>query len=468
MASFDVIFIGGGPAGYEGAIRAAQLGMSVAVVERELLGGTCVIWGCIPAKALLESASLATKVRKAADFGITITDPKFDYGVAMKRSRAVAMQNSKGVEFLFKKNKITWLKGTGKLSGKNSVNVKNAEGKEEKHDAKKAIIIATGSRVKGLPQAGLELNKTTVISSDEALVLESAPKTMAIVGAGAVGCEFADVFNAFGTQVTLIDVMPVILPLEDGDCSAELAKSFKKRKIDVVTGAKISNVKIGKNNVSMSLESGGKTQPLEVDVVLVAAGRAPNIEDIGLKEAGVQMTDKGFVKINERMETSAKGIYAIGDVAGPPMLAHKGSREGIVLAELLANDPHVQMVNYGNIPNATYCHPEVASVGLTEQQCKEKKLDYKVGKFPFSASGRARTSGETEGFVKIIRDAKYGEILGAHIIGSHATEILHELVVARANEFTVEEVELAIHAHPTLSEAIHEAAADSMGRALNI
>jgi dihydrolipoamide dehydrogenase len=266
----------------------------------------------------------------------------------------------------------------------------------------------------------------------------------------------------------LIDVMPAILPLEDSDCSAELAKAFKKRKIDVVTGAKISNVKIGKNNVSMSLESGGKTQPLEVDVVLVAAGRAPNIEDIGLKEAGVQMTDKGFVKINERMETSAKGIYAIGDVAGPPMLAHKGSREGIVLAELLANDPHVQMVNYGNIPNATYCHPEVASVGLTEQQCKEKKLDYKVGKFPFSASGRARTSGETEGFVKIIRDAKYGEILGAHIIGSHATEILHELVVARANEFTVEEVELAIHAHPTLSEAIHEAAADSMGRALNI
>src|SRR4026208_580967 len=222
MSSFDVIFIGGGPAGYVGAIRAAQLGMSVAAVEKELLGGTCVIWGCIPAKALLESASLANKARKAAAFGITVTDPKFDYGVAMKRSRAVSMQNSKGVEFLFKKNKITWLKGTGKLSGKNSVNVKNAEGKEEKHDAKKAIIIATGSRVKGLPQAGLELNKTTVISSDEALVLEKAPKTMAIVGAGAVGVEFADVFNAFGTQVTLIDVMPAILPLEDGDCSVEL------------------------------------------------------------------------------------------------------------------------------------------------------------------------------------------------------------------------------------------------------
>src|SRR6476659_4903798 len=467
MASYDVIYIGGGPAGYIGAIRAAQLGMSVAVVERELLGGTCVIWGCIPAKALLESSALANKIRKAAEFGITVTDPQFDYGVAMKLSRAVSTQNSKGVEYLFKKNKITWIKGNGKITGKNSVTVKSADGKEEKHDAKKAVIVCTGSRVKGLPQAGLELNKTTVISSDEALILEKAPKTMAIVGAGAVGCEFADVFNAFGTQVTLIDVMPAILPLEDGDCSAELAKSFKKRKIDVVTGAKISNVKIGKSSVSMSVESGGKSQPLEVEVVLVAAGRAPNIEDVGLKEAGVQLTDKGFIKINEKMETTAKGIYAIGDVAGPPMMAHKGMREGVVLAELLANDPHVQMVNYGNIPNATYCHPEVASVGLTEQQCKDKKLDYKVGKFPFSASGRARTSGETEGFVKIIRDAKYGEILGAHIIGAHATELIHELAVARENEFTVEEVALAIHAHPTLSEAVDQAVLDSLGMVLD-
>jgi dihydrolipoamide dehydrogenase len=218
----------------------------------------------------------------------------------------------------------------------------------------------------------------------------------------------------------------------------------------------------------MSVESGGKSQPLEVEVVLVAAGRAPNIEDVGLKEAGVQVTDRGFIKINEKMETTAKGIYAIGDVAGPPMLAHKGMREGVVLAELLAGDPHVQMVNYGNIPNATYCHPEVASVGFTEQQCKEKKLEYKVGKFPFSASGRARTSGETEGFVKVIRDAKYGEILGAHIIGSHATEILHELVVARANEFTVDEVALAIHAHPTLSEAVDQAVLDSLGMVLDL
>src|SRR5882672_4285656 len=465
MASYDVIFIGGGPAGYVGAIRAAQLGMSVAVVEREGLGGTCVLWGCIPAKALLESASLATRVSHAADFGVTVGDVTLDYGVAMKRSRAVSTQNSKGVEFLFKKNKISWIKATGKITGKNSVSVK-VEGKEEKHEAKKAIVISTGSRVKGLPQIGLELNKSTVISSDEALILETAPKTMAIIGAGAVGCEFADVFTAFGTQVTLIEALPGILPLEDGDVSAELTKSFKKRKIDVIPAAKIGDVKVGKTSVTMSVEVGGKKQTLEVEKVLVAAGRAPVIDDIGLKEMGVQLTDRGFIKINERMETSAKGIYAIGDVAGPPMLAHKGEREGMIVAEVIAGK-HFHPLNYGNVPNATYCHPEVASIGMTEAQVKEKKIDYKVGKFPFSANGRARTSGETEGFVKIIRDAKYGEILGAHIIGAHATELIHELAVARENEFTVEEVDLAIHAHPTLSEAIAQATLDSLGRVLD-
>src|SRR5882762_3534709 len=386
MASYDVIFIGGGPAGYVGAIRAAQLGMSVAVVEREGLGGTCVLWGCIPAKALLESASLATKVSKAADFGVTVGDVKLDYGVAMKRSRAVSTQNSKGVEFLFKKHKITWIKGTGRIAGKNSVSAK-VDGKEEKHEAKKAIVISTGSRVKGLPQIGLELNKTTVLSSDEVLVLEKAPKTMAVVGAGAVGCEFADVFAAFGTQITLIEALPVILPLEDADCSAELTKSFKKRKIDVLPAAKIGDVKVGKSSVTMSVETGGKKQTLEVEKVLVAAGRAPNIEETGLKEAGVQLTDRGFIKINERMETSVKGIYAIGDVAGPPMLAHKGQREGVVFAEFLAAQKSVHTVNYGNIPNATYCHPEVASIGMTEAQVKEKKIDYKVGKFLFSNNG---------------------------------------------------------------------------------
>ncbi len=466
MASFDVIFVGGGPAGYVGAIRCAQLGLSTAVVEREGLGGTCVLWGCIPAKALLESAAIANRLRHSADFGVTVGDIKLDYGVAMKRSRAVSQQNSKGVEFLFKKNKVTYIKGTAKLSGKNGVVVKTSDGKEEKHDVKKGLVIATGSRVRGLPQVGLELNKTTVISSDEALVLEKTPKSMVIVGAGAVGCEFADVFNAFGSQVTLIDVMPNVLPLEDIDASKEVERAFKKRGITVLTGAKISNVKLAKASVSLTVESGGEKKEVTCDVVLVAAGRAPNIEEVGLKEAGVQLTDRGFIKINERMETTAKGIYAIGDVAGPPMLAHKGEHEGIVLAELLAGQ-HTHGMDYNNIPNATYCHPEVASIGMTEQQCKEKKLDYKVGKFPFSASGRARTSGETEGFVKIIRDAKYGEILGAHIVGAHATELIHEVVVARANEFTVEEIDLAIHAHPTLAEAVAEAALDSMGKMIH-
>jgi dihydrolipoamide dehydrogenase len=467
MASYDVIFLGGGPAGYVGAIRCAQLGMSVAVVEREGLGGTCVLWGCIPAKALLESAALATRVRHAKDFGVNVGEVQTDYNVAMKRSRAVSQQNSKGVEFLFKKHKIAWIRGTAKIAGKNAVSVKNADGKEERHEAKKAVVISTGSRVKGLPQIGLELNKSTVLSSDDVLIAEKAPKTMAIIGAGAVGCEFADVFNAFGTQVTLIEVLPGLLPLEDQEVSAELARSFKKRKIDVITGARITTAKVGKDSVTLSLESPEKKE-ITVEKVLVAAGRAPNVEDIGLKENGVQLTERGFIKINERMETTAKGIYAIGDVAGPPMLAHKGSREGVVLAELLAGLPHVHLVNYGNIPSCTYCHPEVASIGLTEQQCKEKKLDYKVGKFPFSANGRARTAGETEGFVKIIRDSKYGEILGAHIIGPHATEMIHELAVARENEFTVEEVDLAIHAHPTLSEAVAEAALDSMGKVIHV
>ncbi len=414
MSSFDVIFLGGGPAGYVGAIRAAKL----------------------------------------------------DFGVAMKRSRGVSTQNSKGVEFLFKKNKITWIKGTAKLTGKNTVSVKTAEGKEEKHDAKKAVVISTGSRVKGLPQIGLELNGKTVISSDEALVLEKAPKSVIIVGAGAVGCEFADVFAAFGSQVSLLEVLPNILPVEDTECSKEVERVFKKRKIDVLTGAKISNVKVGKDSVSMTVESAGEKKELKADVVLVAAGRAPNVEDIGLKEQGIQLTERGFIRIGEKMETSVKGIYAIGDVAGPPMLAHKGEREGIIAAETIAGQ-HAHLFDYSNVPGATYCHPEVASVGLTEQACKEKKLDYKVGKFPFSANGRARTSGEIDGFVKIIRGAKYGEILGAHIVGAHATEMIHELVVARTNEYTVEEVDLAIHAHPTLSEAIAEATLDSLGRMIH-
>ena len=466
MASYDVIILGGGPAGYVCALRCAQLGMSTAVVEREALGGTCVIWGCIPAKALLESASLATKIRHAGDHGISLGEVKLDFGVAMKRSRAVSTQNSKGVEFLFRKNKVTWIRGEGVIEKGKKVTVTDKDGKKETHEAKKAVVISTGSRVRGLPQAGLELDRQTILSSDEVLVLESAPKSMIIVGAGAVGCEFADVFNAFGTQVTLVEIAPNILPLEDAECSAEVAKAFRKRKIEILTGAKLSNVKVTKTGVTMDVDVDGKKQSLEAEKVLVAAGRAPNVEKIGIEAVGIAKTDRGFVKINEKFETSVPGYYAIGDVTGNQMLAHKGSREGHVLADILGGE-HPHPVNYGNVPSCTYCHPEVASIGLTEQQCKDRKLEYKVGRFPFSANGRARTSGETDGFVKIIRDVKYGEILGAHIVGAHATEMIHELVVARENEFTVEEIDLAIHAHPTLSEAIGEAVLDSMGKLLH-
>ena len=462
--SFDVIVVGGGPAGYVCAIRAAQLGLATAVVERDKLGGVCVNIGCIPTKALLHSAYVANLVaHDAKDLGIEVGPMKTNYGTAMRRSRKVSEQNSKGVEFLMKKHKITVIRGTGVLGKNRTVKVGN-----DTYEAKKAVVIATGSRVKGIPQIGLELNKTTVISSDEALFLEQAPATMAVVGAGAVGCEFADVFNAFGTKVTLIEALPRILPLEDAESSDVLTKSYRKRGITVLAGAQVKKATVGKDKVTLEVAAGGKTETVEVEKVLMAAGRAVNTESMGFQEAGVQLDQRGFVKVNlETLETTAPGVYCIGDVAGPPMLAHKGSREGVVVAERVAgHKPHP--IRYDNVPSVTYCHPEVASIGMTEEQAKEKKLDYQVGRFPFSANGRARTTGETEGFVKIIRDKKYGEILGAHIVGSHASEIIHELAVARENEYTVEEVDLAIHAHPTLSEAIAEAALDSMGRVVHI
>jgi dihydrolipoamide dehydrogenase len=461
---YDVIVMGGGPAGYVCAIRAAQLGLATAVVERDKLGGVCVNIGCIPTKALLHSAYVANlAAHDAKDLGVEVGTVKTDYGVAMRRSRKVSEQNSKGVEFLMKKHKITVIRGTGVLAKNRVVKVGN-----DSYEAKKAVVIATGSRVKGIPQIGLEINKTTVISSDEALFLEQAPQTMAIVGAGAVGCEFADVFSAFGTKVTLIEVLPRILPLEDAESSDVLSKSFRKRGMVVLAGAKVRKATVAKDSVTLEIEAGGKTETIQVEKVLMAAGRAVNTESMGFQEAGVQLTDKGFVKVNfETLETTAPGVYCIGDVAGPPMLAHKGSREGVVVAERIAGH-RTHPIKYDNVPSVTYCHPEVASIGLTEEQAKERKLDYQVGRFPFSANGRARTAGETEGFVKIVRDKKYGEILGAHIVGSHASEIIHELTVARENEYTVEEVDLAIHAHPTLSEAIAEAALDSMGRVMHI
>ncbi len=463
MSTYDLIVLGGGPAGYVCAIRAAQLGLSVAVVEKDKLGGVCVNIGCIPTKALLHSAYVANVVaHDAKGLGVEIGSVKLDYGVAMKRSRQVSDQNSRGVEFLMKKNKVTVIKGTGTLVAGKKVKVG-----DETHVATKAVVIATGSRVKGIPQIGLEINKTTVISSDEALFLDRAPASIAVVGAGAVGCEFADIFNAFGSKITLIEAMPRIIPIEDAESSDALAKSYKKRGIAVMAGAKVLKATIGATGVTLELDVAGKAETVVAEKVLMAAGRAVNTENMGFTEAGVQLTDRGFVKVNlATLETTAPGVYCIGDVAGPPMLAHKGSREGTFVAELIAgHKPHA--IKYDNVPSVTYCHPEVASIGLNEDQCKEQKLDYQVGRFPFSANGRARATNDTEGFVKIIRGKKYGEILGAHIVGGHASEMIHELAVARENEYTVEEVDLAIHAHPTLSEAIAEAALDSMGRVIH-
>jgi dihydrolipoamide dehydrogenase len=461
---FDLIIIGGGPAGYVCAIRAAQLGLATAVVERDKLGGVCVNIGCIPTKALLHSAYVANLVsHDARELGVEVSGVKADYGVAMRRSRKVSEQNSKGVEFLMKKHKVTVIKGTGVLGKDRRVKVGGDE-----YQARKAVVIATGSRVKGIPQIGLEINKTTVISSDEALFLTEVPKTLAVIGAGAVGTEFADIFNAFGTRVTLIEALPRILPMEDAEASDALTKSYRKRGITVHPGAKVTRATVAADKVTLQLETGGKQEVVEVEKVLMAAGRAVNTEGMGFEEAGVELTDRGFVRVNlDTLETTAPGVYCIGDVAGPPMLAHKGSREGVNVAELIAGQ-HPHPIKYDNVPSVTYCHPEVASIGLTEEQARERKLDFQVGRFPFSANGRARSTNETEGFVKIIRDRKYGEILGAHIVSSHASEIIHELVVARENEYTVEEVDLAIHAHPTLSEAVAEAALDSMGRVLHI
>jgi len=459
---FDVIILGGGPAGYVCAIRAGQLGLNVAVVEREKLGGVCVNVGCIPSKALLHSAYVANLVKHdAAKLGVKVGDVSLDFGAAVKHSRAVSDQNSKGVAFLLKKHKVTVIEGTGTLEPGKKVKV----GKDT-YTATKAVVIATGTRVKGIPQIGLELDKTTVISTDEALFLDKAPGSVAIIGAGAVGCEFADIFNSFGSDVTLIEMLPRILPLEDAESSAVLTRSFKKRKIKMMAGANVKGAKVGKNKVTLEVEVGGKTEKVEVEKVLMGAGRALNTEDLGLDKVGAKLTEQGFIEVDGDLKTTADGIYAIGDIAGPPMLAHKGSREGVFVAELVAGKlPHP--IRYDNIPSVTYCHPEVASIGLTEDQAKEQKLDFVVGKFPLTANGRARAAMETDGFVKIIRDKQYGEILGAHIVASHASEMIHELAVARENEYTVEEVDLAVHAHPTLSEAVAEAALDSLGRVIH-
>jgi dihydrolipoamide dehydrogenase len=465
--NFDLIVIGAGPGGYVAAIRGAQLGMKVACVEINEgaggFGGVCNNTGCIPTKAMLESAKYAKKVGELADYGIKTGEIKLDVGIAGKRAKKVADQGNKGVQFLFKKNKIESVIGWGRLAGAGAVEV---EGKDGKRTIKgKNIIIATGSRPRSLPM--LKIDGDRVWSSDQAVFPSALPATLGIIGAGAIGMEFADVYNAFGSKVTVIEALPQILPLEDKDAAAVVEKSYKKRGIDMLVGAKLDKAEVGKNGVKLTVAGkDGKAQTLEVERVLVAVGRAPIIDDIGLDKAGVK-TDKGFVVVDDHLQTSAKNIYAIGDVARPPLLAHKASHEGIAVVENIAGVGH-GMVDYNNIPSVTYCHPEVASVGLTEAAAREKGLDIEVGTFPWSANGRARTAGETEGFVKIIRDKKYSEILGAHIVGPSASELIAEFVVGRHLESTVEEMEKAMHPHPTLSEAIAEAALAAVGRVIHI
>ncbi len=460
--SFDVIVLGGGPAGYVCAIRCSQLGLNTAVIERDKLGGVCVNVGCIPSKALLHSAHLAhTVTHHAKRLGVQVGEVKLDFAAAIKHSRQVSEQNSKGVGFLMKKHKVTVITGTGTLLPGKKVKVDG-----DTYTAAKGVVIATGTRVQGIPQIGLDINKTTVISSDEALFLDEAPKSLAIIGAGAVGMEFADIFSSFGSKVTVIEMLPRALPLEDAESSDAITKVFKKRKIDILAGAKVTGANVGGTNVTLDVEVGGKPQTVQADKVLMAAGRALNTENLGLEAVGIKLTDAGFIQTDEDLKTSVDGYYCIGDIAGPPMLAHKGSREGVHVAEVLAGQ-QPPAIMYDNIPSVTYCHPEVASIGLTEEMCKEQSLDYQVGRFPFTANGRARATIETDGFVKIIRDKHYGEILGAHIVASHASELIHELTVARQNEYTVEEVDLAVHAHPTLSEAVAEAVLDSLGRVMH-
>ena len=463
--SFDIIVIGGGPAGYVAAIKAAQLGYKTACVEEQFLGGVCLNIGCIPTKALLESAAMISHLGHAKEFGVTVGEIKTDLAQAVKRSRQVSERLVKGIGFLFKKNKVTHVDGRGRLAGNGKVEVTAKDGKKQTLTGKH-VIVATGSRPRDLPF--LKIDHDRVWDSTDAMMSQEAPKTLAVVGAGAIGCEFADVYAAFGTKVIIIEAAPRILPLEDKDCSAVVEKSYRKRGMEVHTGAMLQKADIGKDGVTLTVKSAkGETLTIQAERVLSAIGRVPNTEDVGLEKAGVKLTDRGFIGIDRQMKTNVPGVYAIGDVAGPPLLAHKGSHEGVACIEAIHGDPHAG-IDYANIPNCTYCHPEVASVGLTEEQAREKGLEIEVGTFPWTANGRALTAGETDGFVKVIRDKRYSEIVGAHIVGPHATELIAEFVVGRHLESTVEEMDRAMHPHPTLSEAVAEAALAALGHALHI
>lgn len=459
---YDLIVIGGGPAGYAGAIRAGQLGKKVACVEMENAGGTCLNWGCIPTKALLKSAELYTKIKKSDEFGIEVGEVKFDFAKVMDRSRGVAGQMAKGIEFLFKKNKVDYVRGKAQVSAPGMVSIVDGDQAGTFLKAKN-IMIATGCKMRHIP--GLEVDGERVMTSREALANKKLPKSIVIVGAGAIGVEFAYFYNAFGTEVTLVEMLPNVLPVEDEEVSKTLERSFVKQGIKIHTGTKCENFKVGKNSVKLDLVKGDKKEEIEAEVVLSAIGVVANIEGVLAPSVKVAL-DRNSVKVGDDYQTNVKGIYAAGDIIGPPWLAHVATFEAVNAVNGMFG--HGKARRVGNFPGCTYCQPQVSSTGLTEQAAKEKKLDYKVGKFPFAASGKAVAGAAAEGFVKVITDAKTGEIYGAHIIGSEATELIAEYGLAMDLEATVEDIHHTIHAHPTLSEAVMEAAAASLGEAIHI
>jgi len=468
--AYDVIVLGSGPGGYPAAIRASQLGFKVAIIEKESLGGVCLNWGCIPTKALIKSAQVYEYMKHSTNYGINATGVQHDFGAVVKRSRGVADKMSKGVQFLMKKNKIDVVMGYGKIKAKGQVEVTAADGSKQIVEAKN-IIIATGGRSRELPN--LKQDGKKVIGYREAMVLPEQPKSMIIVGSGAIGVEFAYVYNSMGTKVTIVEFLPRIVPVEDEDISKELEKQYKKMGVDIMTNASVESVDTNGAGVKASVKKqDGSVVVLEADIVLSAVGVVANIEQIGLEENGIK-TEKGRIVVDKYGQTSVAGIYAIGDCSPGQALAHVAAKEGINAAEHIGymekKFHHLpEAMDYNNIPGCTYCIPEIASVGYTEKAAKEAGYEIKVGKFPFMASGKASAAGATEGFVKVIYDAKYGEFLGCHMIGTNVTEMIAEAVVARKLETTAHEILNAVHPHPTMSEGLKEATAAAYGEAIDI
>ena len=461
--NYDLIVLGTGPGGYVAAIRASQLGMKVAVIERESLGGICLNWGCIPTKALLKSANVYEYIQHASDYGIQVSDAKHDFNAVVKRSRSVANGMSNGVNFLMKKNKIEVIMGEGKVKPGKAIEVTAADGSKKTYTAKN-IIIATGGRSRELPNLPQDGKK--IIGYRQAMVLENQPKKMVVVGSGAIGVEFAYFYNAMGTEVTIVEYMPNIVPVEDEEVSKQLERSFKKQGINILTSSEVTGVDTSGAGCVVSVKNAKGEQKIECDVVLSAVGVVANIENIGLEETGIK-TDKGKIIVNDFYATNVEGYYAIGDCVPGQALAHVASAEGIICVEKIAGH-HPEPLNYNNIPGCTYCSPEVASVGYTEKAAKEAGYEIKVGKFPFSASGKASAAGHKDGFIKVIYDAKYGEFLGCHMIGANVTEMIAEAVVARKLETTGMELLKSVHPHPTMSEAIMEATAAAYDEVIHL